>query len=307
MESSGYHTPKKSLFKGKNKELNFQNHSPINILKRRKSFIPLGIINSFQSNNENSHKDSISRKKSRKRIFSGETIPEEQENNNKNKSNEKNSKKNKYKNDNENENEKNNYFENFTDNIFKNESHLNKKNITKSPRKINNKNSKRNYISTKTLFNPENRRMSATNSDLFTSQFNKRKETENIKLNMNKDGMTINSNYKASLINKKMCEKIDNLIHKKELTKNEKEIILNYFTNTKDMDISPKNKKIGENLKSPSLRKKKKVNKNNNVTFKNNNISLENQKTLKENTDNDRNNTNKISDDLTAKNQIKIN
>ena len=40
-----------------------------------------------------------------------------------------------------------------------------------------------------------------------------------------------------------MCEKIDNLIHKKELTKNEKEIILNYFTNTKDMDISPKNKK----------------------------------------------------------------
>lgn len=118
---------------------------------------------------------------------------------------------------------------------------------------------------------------------------------------------TINSNYKASLINKKTCEKIDNLIHKKELTKNEKEIILNYFTNTKDMDISPKNKKKGENLKSPSLRKKKKVNKNNNVTFKNNNISLENQKTLKENTDNDRNNTNKISDDLTAKNQIKIN
>ena len=54
---------------------------------------------------------------------------------------------------------------------------------------------------------------------------------------------TINSNYKASLINKKTCEKIDNLIHKKELTKNEKEIILNYFTNTKDMDISPKNKK----------------------------------------------------------------
>ena len=64
--------------------------------------------------------------------------------------------------------------------------------------------------------------MSATNSDLFTSQFNKRKETENIKLNMNKDGMTINSNYKASLINKKMCEKIDNLIQKKRLNKKRK-------------------------------------------------------------------------------------
>ena len=51
---------------------------------------------------------------------------------------------------------------------------------------------------------------------------------DNLNITGNRDGFTINSNYKSP-INRTIFEKIDNLLHKDKLTKNEKEIVFNYF------------------------------------------------------------------------------
>ena len=104
-----------------------------------------------------------------------------------------------------------------TNNIYAKEPLLNKNIVPKSHLNLNDKN-QRNYISAKTLYNTQSRRKSAINSELGLSHFSKRKNNDNNNTKNNKDGLTINSNYKAGLINKKLCEKIDNLLHKKKLS-----------------------------------------------------------------------------------------
>ena len=64
--------------------------------------------------------------------------------------------------------------------------------------------------------------MSAMNSDLFSLNFNKRKYTDN--QNIIKDGLTINSNYKAPFINKKLCQQLDDILHKKKIIQKRKRI-----------------------------------------------------------------------------------
>ena len=256
MEMPGYCTPKVGLMKYKKNNLNNQNNTPINSIKRRKSFIPINIFKSFKNNNDNSNKETKSIIKSSKKNISKETNPEEQVN--KNKITKK---------------IKSVSFANYIDNIYSNESHLNKK-------LINNK-IKKNYISNKTLYNSQNKRISAINSHSGFSQFNLEKNMDNLNITGNRDGFTINSNYKSP-INRTICEKIDNLLHKDKLTKNEKEIVFNYFKICKDFENTPKHKRknINKNTKSPILKKRQK--KNNNSNSKEKNKLIGDEKTEKE-------------------------
>ena len=207
-------------------------------------------------------------------------------------------KKAKYKNFSEktkkNEEIKNDYFINYTNNIYTKESHFEKNYIIRSPRRINN-HSKiiNNYISAKTFFNSPKRKMSAINSDFALSNGNQRKFTDNINLNFNKEGLTINSNYKAPFINKRLFLKVDSLLHKDKLTKNESEFVLNYIEKRRDCESSPRHKINANNLKSP--RNKKKQRKSiNNVKFKEQNMNNleEKEKNQTEKTDNQQNDDN---------------
>ena len=177
MEISRYHTPKASPRKANKKLLNNQNKSPINLIKRRKSFIPFSIFKSCHNNYENSFKGSKSIKKSSKINFSGVAIPEERENKIP-------------------RNLKSDSFSNLINDIYTQESHLNKNIISGSNRKLNDK-IKRNYISNKTLFKESCKRMSSINS---LSLFNKMKNKDNT----NKDGLTMNSNFNTPKSNHKL-------------------------------------------------------------------------------------------------------
>ena len=114
--------------------------------------------------------------------------------------------------------------------------------------------------------------MSAINSDFALSNGNQRKFTDNINLNFNKEGLTINSNYKAPFINKRLFLKVDSLLHKDKLTKNESEFVLNYIEKRRDCESSPRHKISVNNLKSPRNKKKQRKSKNN-VKFKEQNMN----------------------------------
>jgi len=123
MEKAGYHTPKKATNKSKNCSLFMPKRSPVKSIGRSISSIPYKVIKKLNNNNDLRNL-SPSIKKKRRRFFSVETIPEEQEKkgiNNKNM-----------------EENKNDYFVNFTKDVYINESHLSKNNIIKSPRKKDN-------------------------------------------------------------------------------------------------------------------------------------------------------------------------
>ena len=123
MEKAGYHTPKKALNKQKNCSLFMPKRSPVKSIERSIFSIPYKVIKKLNNNNDLRNL-SPSIKKKRRRFFSVETIPEEQEKkgiNNKNM-----------------EENKNDYFVNFTKDVYINESHLSKNNIIKSPRKKDN-------------------------------------------------------------------------------------------------------------------------------------------------------------------------
>ena len=302
MERNGFHTPKKSRFNPKKSNLNINNNSPIHSILRRQSFIPPKTIQSF-NNKHYFHKDSFSNKKHRRRNFSGETIPEEKENISKDKGKKVNPYGNKSERTKKIEDVDNDYFSNITKNIFTNESHFDKNYIIRSPRKMNNNSKSNFYISTKSLFNNTPRRMSAINSDFVLSNMNQRKNTDNINLNMNKDGLTINSNYKAPGLNRKLFEKVDNLLHKKKLTKDETEFVLNYYEKGKERECSPKHKMSNINMNSPRMRKKQKKNRNNSVKFKEQSISIENEKKETLKTQNDQDNNNIIISEINPKKQ----
>lgn len=285
----GFHTPKKIRIRTKN-SLNIKSNSPILKIRRRDSCIPLSFKENLKNNND-SLKKSHSIKKSRKRNFSAEIIYEEPENLH-------DIKKAKYKNFSEktkkNEEIKNDYFINYTNNIYTKESHFEKNYIIRSPRRMNN-HSKiiNNYISAKTFFNSPKRKMSAINSDFALSNGNQRKFTDNINLNFNKEGLTINSNYKAPFINKRLFLKVDSLLHKDKLTKNESEFVLNYIEKRRDCESSPRHKINANNLKSPRNKKKQRKSKNN-VKFKEQNMNNleEKEKNQTEKTDNQQNDDN---------------
>ena len=150
-----------------------------------------------------------------------------------------------------------------------------------------------NYISAKTFFNSPKRKMSAINSDFALSNGNQRKFTDNINLNFNKEGLTINSNYKAPFINKRLFLKVDSLLHKDKLTKNESEFVLNYIEKRRDCESSPRHKINANNLKSPRNKKKQRKSKNN-VKFKEQNMNNleEKEKNQTEKTDNQQNDDN---------------
>ena len=191
------------------------------------------------------------------------------------------------------------YFINFTNNIYTKESHFEKNYIIRTPRKINNNSKINNYILAKTFFNSPKTRMSVMNSDFDFSNPNQRKFTENINLNFNKEGLTINSNYKPPFVNKKLFNKVDTLLHKDKLNKKESEFVLNYIEKRRDCESSPRHKiSINNNIISPRIKKKKsknknnKINKKNSVKFKEKNILEENAKNQTDKTDNHQNNNN---------------
>ena len=262
MEIFGNQTPKKSLMKSQQNFLYEQNSNSSNLsFKRINSLIPSNIFKNDQNNFQISYKESVSIKKSCK-------IKITKENLSRNKSN-------KIQRNVEN---KNDSFANFVNNIYKNESHLNKNVIAKSSKKQNDK-IKSNYIFNKSIYNTQTRRMSAINSHLGLSQFNNPENSNmnNFNINTNKEGLTINSNYKSPAIHKKLCEKINNLLHKKNLTKNEKELILNFFNK---INISPKHRMYNRDIKSPRL-------KNRQSKFKKKDKPIENKRTDKDNNENE--------------------
>ena len=302
----GFHTPKKVRINPKRASLLVQSNSPVLKITRRESCIPFTLKDKLK-NNKSPIKECHSIKKPRRRNFSGETIYEEPENNRDNKKVKKNfcycysSFSGKTK---KNEEIKNDYFINFTNNIYTKESHFEKNYIIRSPRKINNNSKINNYISAKTFFNSPKRRMSVMNSDFDFSNPNQRKFTENINLNFNKEGLTINSNYKPPFVNKKLFNKVDTLLHKDKLNKKESEFVLNYIEKRRDCESSPRHKISinNNNIISPRIKKKKsknknnKINKKNSVKFKEKNILEENVKNQTDKTENHQNNNNNIND-----------
>ena len=200
MEISGHHTPKIRLGKSNQNVSYIQNNSLVHSIKRRKSFIPF-----YHNDFENLTKGLKPIKKTCKRNISEALLSHDKKIVNGSKSNK----------IQKNEEKKNDSFSNFINNIYMKECHLNKKTSVNSPKKQINKN-KRYYISNKTLYNPQDRRRSAINSYSGLSQLTKEKNIDKFKIDTSKeDRLTITSNYKSSLINKKLLGRIDNLLHKK--------------------------------------------------------------------------------------------
>ena len=242
MKVSGNHSPKKLLFKSK-EDLSIKRCKSPNINAKRKR------DNNSKHSPENKNILSPSNK-------SGKT----------NKFNEKQS----------------NYFINLTNNIYTDESHLNKKNIlmkSQKSQKLNNS-PKNQFISKITLDNKHSRRMSAINIKPINPFFKRNKEE--------KSEFFFKSSYKFTHLNPKLTKMIDELLHKQNLTHIEKEIISNYFGKNKERYESPRKKINNEKmmLMSPikkNFKKKKKKN-HNSVKFKDNNIPSEkDKKTEKDN------------------------
>ena len=150
MINSGYHTPKRSENSTNKNNLNTHIPSLKNAIKRRQSFLPVGVLNLCKESNDNSNKKGYSSlKKQIKKGLTIESIPEEIKNNKINKK-EKSIKKNSHKNSKFKEYQ-NNYFINLVRNIYTNESHLSKDNILRKSLKLNEE-LKKQYISNKDLF-----------------------------------------------------------------------------------------------------------------------------------------------------------
>ena len=269
MKNSGIHTPKGSGINQNKNNLNI--HLPslknINIIKRRKSFIPLGVLNLYKKSNDNSNKKiNSSQKKQIKKDLVIESIPEEQENkiNGKEKSVKNNSRKNiKFK------EYQNNYFINLIKNIYTNESHLNKDNILKTSQE----NLKKLYISNKDFFD---KRLSANviNFNLLPLSLNKIKNQEI----QEKDKLTLNSNLKVPTYNHKLIKNINNYLDKNNLSKNEKISIINYLEKSKEVSPTPKHKLNEVHLKthkSNKKRKKKRISNNEELQIQNKNTENE--------------------------------
>ena len=291
MEKSGYHTPKRSQMNLTKNNLNTHLSSSKNIIKRRKSFIPIGVLNLLkESNNNSKNKVSSSLKKQVRRSLVIESIPEEQEhkkNNKKEKVIKNNSQKmSKFK------EYQNNYFINLIKNVYTNESHLNKDNILRKSQQLTDS-LKKQIISNKDLFD---KRLSANgiNFNLIPFSSNKIKNQE---LN-EKDKLTMNSNLNIPSLNKKLLKNITHYFDKNNLSKKEKKSIINYIEKSQEISPVPKHKLNDIHLKSQKSKKKKKKKRNEELL-------IQNKTTANEiNEDNKNNNSNKGNNNNIVKNNI---
>ena len=273
MKYSGIGTPKGSEINQIKNILNTNLPSLKNIVKRRKSFLPLGVLNLYKESNDNlnklNKKVNSSQKKQIKKGLKIESIPEEQGNkiiNEKEKSNKKNSHKNsKFK-----ENQ-NNYFINLVRNIYTNESHLSKDNILRKSLKLNEE-LKKQYISNKDLFD---KRLSANLIKFkLPVSLNKIKNQE-VK---EKDKLTVNSNFKVCSFNNKFIENISHYIDKNNLSKKEKKSIINYLEKNKEIYFTPKNilnEVHSKTQKSKGRKNKKRISNNDELQMQNKNTDKE--------------------------------
>ena len=264
MESSVLNTPKKIITNRTNSPLNSYQKKKFNLIQKSNDLI---ITNNI---NDSSPIKSIKNRKISMKNFHNldGSIPEEIEINKK--SIHRTSKK--------------IDFIDYIKNIYENESHLNN-NILKTPQK-NVNNLKNKFIPNRNIDKMKCRRKSAINNELFLSQFN-----NNINNNMNNnigiEKKTINSykNYEPSFLRKITDEEIDivSLFNKKNLTKNEDEILQYYLNIIKRKESSPKTQKrkhIDSLEKSPKSQRKHKKKKIPNSPTKNKekSKSIENEK-----------------------------
>ena len=248
MESSALNTPKKIITNRTNSPLNSYQKKKFNLIQKSNDLI---ITNNI---NDNSPIKSIKNRKISMKNFHNldGSIPEEIEINKK--SIHRTSKK------------IDRYFIDYIKNIYENESHLNN-NILKTPQK-NVNNLKNKFIPNRNIDKMKCRRKSAINNELFLSQFN---NNINNKMNNNIgiEKKTINSykNYEPSFLRKITDEEIDivSLFNKKNLTKNEDEILQYYLNIIKRKESSPKTQKrkhidsLEKSPKSQRKHKKKKI------------------------------------------------
>ena len=266
MESSALNTPKKIITNRTNSPLNSYQKKKFNLIQKSNDLI---ITNNI---NDNSPIKSIKNRKISMKNFHNldGSIPEEIEINKK--SIHRTSKK------------IDRYFIDYIKNIYENESHLNN-NILKTPQK-NVNNLKNKFIPNRNIDKMKCRRKSAINNELFLSQFN---NNINNKMNNNIgiEKKTINSykNYEPSFLRKITDEEIDivSLFNKKNLTKNEDEILQYYLNIIKRKESSPKTQKrkhIDSLEKSPKSQRKHKKKKIPNSPTKNKekSKSIENEK-----------------------------
>ena len=307
MDISSNQTRKNKGCKLKKDLLNIPNNSPINLIKRRQSLLPVSGFHllSSKGRNHSLNKADISSKKSFQKGFSTETIPENidkkenKENNKRNKIVGSVSEKNKLK------EVQNNYFINLTKNIYTDELHMKKSNIVRNSQIFNNE-PKYPFISNKTVIN-KNRRMSAGGNNLFLPLFNRKKKLETTKNVRAKDILNPNSNFKTITINNKFKEKIGQIFENPKLTNDEKDIILNYYINKniKENIIQKKESSKG-NGNSPILRKKKKKKKKGkSIKFKEE-IKVEDEKTEKEDIEKNKDNNLNTSGKKHKKTKIKF-
>ena len=266
MESSALNTPKKIITNRTNSPLNSYQKKKFNLIQKSNDLI---ITNNINDNNP--IKSIKNRKISMKNFHNLDgSIPEEIEINKK--SMNRTSKK------------IDRYFIDYIKNIYENESHLNN-NILKTPQK-NVNNLKNKFIPNRNIDKMKCRRKSAINNELFLSQFN---NNINNKMNNNIgiEKKTINSykNYEPSFLRKITDEEIDivSLFNKKNLTKNEDEILQYYLNIIKRKESSPKTQKrkhIDSFEKSPKPQRKHKKKKIPNSPTKNKekSKSIENEK-----------------------------
>ena len=266
MESSDLNTPKKIITNRTNSPLNSYQKKKFNLIQKSNDLI---ITNNINDNNP--IKSIKNRKISMKNFHNLDgSIPEEIEINKK--SIHRTSKK------------IDRYFIDYIKNIYENESHLNN-NILKTPQK-NVNNLKNKFIPNRNIDKMKCRRKSAINNELFLSQFN---NNINNKMNNNIgiEKKTINSykNYEPSFLRKITDEEIDivSLFNKKNLTKNEDEILQYYLNIIKRKESSPKTQKrkhIDSLEKSPKSQRKHKKKKIPNSPTKNKekSKSIENEK-----------------------------
>lgn len=266
MESSALNTPKKIISNRTNSPLNSYQKKKFNLIQKSNDLI---ITNNINDNNPIL---SIKNRKISMKNFHNldGSIPEEIETNKK--SIHRTSKK------------IDRYFIDYIKNIYENESHLNN-NILKTPQK-NVNNLKNKFIPNRNIDKMKCRRKSAINNELFLSQFN---NNINNKMNNNIgiEKKTINSykNYEPSFLRKITDEEIDivSLFNKKNLTKNEDEILQYYLNIIKRKESSPKTQKrkhIDSLEKSPKSQRKHKKKKIPNSPTKNKekSKSIENEK-----------------------------
>ena len=147
----------------------------------------------------------------------------------------------------------NKYFINVIKNVYENENHLNKNSIIK--KKYNNlESSFTNHLdpNKKWIFNSK-RRNSAVNKDFFGLNFDKNIIME--KLNMNRNASSTN-------VHKLKNDELNNLLHKKNLNNEEKEIVKTYFKKNK-YKSSKRGKDKNKTKSSGKKNKKSNENKNN--------------------------------------------